>query len=329
MEQVTDLTIGAWLAQAKTQIATLDAELILLSGLRSSLPAGADRSYFVAHDEMKIAPKARMALGRMLRRRIAGEPLAYILGKKEFYGRDFKVNPAVLIPRSETESLIELVKSLDLPRRARFCEIGTGSGCIAITLALEFPQAEVVATDISERALNLAEINDLRHEGRVEFLQADLLQAIGTEQDAENAKLLSDCIQDRFGGYTPKTVERDLREQARRGASTACHDGLVGDFDVLIANLPYVDAAWPWLDRKALGFEPSRALYAKEEGLALYRRLLKEIWLYEQSGDFLTRYAVFEADPVQHEALTDLASDVGFVLKEIRGYGLLFERDGN
>ncbi|MFH1851104.1 MAG: peptide chain release factor N(5)-glutamine methyltransferase [Candidatus Neomarinimicrobiota bacterium] len=113
-----------------------------------------------------------------VKRRINHEPLQYISGKTEFYGLPFAVNPAVLIPRPETERLValalELIRSLDRPR---ILDVGTGSGCIAIALTHEYPVSEIVAVDISERALELARSNAAANGVAVEFAALDILQA--------------------------------------------------------------------------------------------------------------------------------------------------------
>jgi len=275
------MTIEKWLKLAKDLIPGLDAELIALVGLAEVLPPGADRSFLFAHPDVGLSQKSWEKLDKMLERRAAGEPLAYILGFREFYGRNFVVSPAVLIPRPETENLIDLAKSLELSRRPRFIEVGTGSGCIAITLALEFPQAEVVATDAYVKALDVAAENDFRFEGRVHLVQSNLL--------------------------------RDL---------TLPEDGR--DFDVLVANLPYVDPSWDWLDGEGLAFEPKTALFAaKEHGLSFYKRLLREL----QDSDMVrATYLIFEADPCQHDELVAFVSKKGYDLVRIDGYGLLFEK---
>ncbi len=117
----------------------------------------------------------------MAARRAGGEPLAYIFGFKEFYGRKFKISPEVLIPRPETEGLIELVRGLDLSEKPKFLEIGTGSGCIAVTLAAEFPRAKVVATDVSEGVLEMARENNAVLGTGVEFLRGDLLEDLSDD----------------------------------------------------------------------------------------------------------------------------------------------------
>lgn len=176
------MEIESWLKEAKKQVAGLDAELIALDCFA---PKGADRSWLVSNNVVKITTEMQQKAQAMIKRRGKGEPLAYILRKKEFYGRDFLVDQRVLVPRPETESLIEIVKALNLPRQPRFLEVGTGSGCLAITLALEFPQSYVLASDISAKALEVATENDLRHEGRVDFVQSNLLSEIQFETGGE------------------------------------------------------------------------------------------------------------------------------------------------
>ncbi|MDQ6995926.1 MAG: peptide chain release factor N(5)-glutamine methyltransferase, partial [Mariprofundus sp.] len=118
----------------------------------------------------------------LLQRRINREPLAYITGEKEFWSRRFHVTPDVLIPRPETEHLIEAVLE-HFPDRSghyRFCDIGTGSACIAVTLACEFPNARIIATDISDAALHIAARNAKAHavDQRIIFRQGDMLAAL-------------------------------------------------------------------------------------------------------------------------------------------------------
>lgn len=111
-----------------------------------------------------------------IRRLNAEEPLQYILGKASFFGREFQVNPSVLIPRPETELLIsEVVKAVAKSKPLRVLDIGTGSGCIAITLAIELPLSTVVATDIDTDSISLASANAIGHQAQVEFLHHDIL----------------------------------------------------------------------------------------------------------------------------------------------------------
>lgn len=278
------MNVDSWLKMAKKQIDALDAEII---AVRNFAPRGRDRSWLAAHADEQISEGQCVSAMRMLDRRQNGVPMAYILGEKEFYGRNFYVSSAVLIPRPETESLINLVKGLDLPKKSRFLEIGTGSGCIAVTLALEFPQSYVLATDISVRALDVAERNSIYHEGRIELVQSNLLRDIEFDTEGE-----------------------DLPEH----------------FDVVVANLPYVNRDWEWLKTDTLNYEPSGALYAKSNnGLSIYQRFLKELRYYRNRDEILMDYLVVEADPCQHAALIKMAEKAGMFYQKTEGYGLVFE----
>ena len=112
------------------------------------------------------------AIETLFSRRLAGEPIAYLVGVREFYGLDFEVSPAVLIPRPETELLVELAAA-HLPRKGKALDLGTGSGAIAISLAHLRPDAQVTATDISADALNIAQRNAKRHGTTIQFLLSD------------------------------------------------------------------------------------------------------------------------------------------------------------
>ena len=116
----------------------------------------------------------------LLRRRLTGEPIAYILGEKEFFGRAFFVDRRVLIPRPETEHLIEVALDLRLPAAPRILDVGTGSGCLAVTLLAELPGSRAMATDVSLAALRVAERNARTHhvKGRLDLVAADLASAI-------------------------------------------------------------------------------------------------------------------------------------------------------
>jgi release factor glutamine methyltransferase len=158
------------LTAAGIDTARLDTEVLLAHACatsRAALIAGA------------VNPSADAAGGfrAIIGRRAEGEPVAYIIGRKEFFSLDFEVTPAVLIPRPETETLVEAaLKFLATQRQPRVLDIGTGSGAIAIALAVNAPEAQVVATDISKEALEVARRNALRHRctNHVEFVAADL-----------------------------------------------------------------------------------------------------------------------------------------------------------
>lgn len=159
-------TLAALLADARRQIARADAEVLLAHVL------GVPRSALIAHDTESPAPEALRAFEALVRRRAAGEPVAYLRGVKEFWSLALEVNPAVLIPRPETELLVEWALALLAPSAAaQVADLGAGSGALAIAIARERPPARVTATDRSPDALAVARRNAQRHAPRVEFLE--------------------------------------------------------------------------------------------------------------------------------------------------------------
>ncbi|HEY88175.1 MAG TPA: peptide chain release factor N(5)-glutamine methyltransferase [Thermoflexia bacterium] len=149
-----------------------EAELLLAHLLHCQ------RLSLLTYPEHALTSAEAQNYNELLRRRVAGEPLPYITGKMEFYGLDFAVTPAVLIPRPETELLVdEALAWLDIHPCQRAVEVGTGSGCIATTLAVRAPALRLTATDISPSALQVARANAARHgvTGRLSFVQGDLL----------------------------------------------------------------------------------------------------------------------------------------------------------
>jgi release factor glutamine methyltransferase len=140
---------------------------------------GKSIAWLVAHGEERIDPGP---LTNMLARRYAGEPLQYIRGRTEFYSREFLVDSRVLIPRPETEILVETALA-NLPRSARVIDVGTGSGCIAITIERERPDLHVFAIDLSPEALAVADINRRRHGSKVRLAASDVLDAVRGEFD--------------------------------------------------------------------------------------------------------------------------------------------------
>ncbi len=159
------------LERAGVDTPRLDAELLLADLL------GVGRAHLYAHPEQELDTDVLKEFLRRLERRAKREPLAYILGRAEFYGLEFTVTPDVLVPRPETEVLVEAILA-KAPQTV--ADIGTGSGCIAVAVAVNLPQAQVWATDISEGALRIARENARRHSvaNRVHFLQGDLLQPL-------------------------------------------------------------------------------------------------------------------------------------------------------
>ena len=176
------------LAEAGSEEATLEAELLLAHALNT----GRTHIYQRLRDE--LTPQAESAFDALLQRRLAHEPTAYILGHKEFYGLEFEVTPDAIIPRSETETLVELV--LDCARSAsaremRIADIGVGCGAIAVALAVNLSEADIIATDISPLALALARRNAQRHTvaDRIRFLEGDLLEPLDAPVDVIAANL--------------------------------------------------------------------------------------------------------------------------------------------
>jgi release factor glutamine methyltransferase len=207
-----------------------------------------ERTWLLAHPEANLTPEQEAALEKAIRRLQEGTPLPYVLGQWEFFGLDFEVTPDVLIPRPETELLVE--SALDWVRTHsrsayRFLDVGTGSGCIPVALAVHVPRAEFVATDISPAALAVARRNAQRHgvEERITFVECDLLPDGG-----------------------PWTVDGD---------STTVF-GPPSTIDVVTANLPYI----PTETLKELAVyrhEPALALDGGADGLELIQRLLDRL----------------------------------------------------
>ena len=199
---------------------------------------GRDRSFILTHAEDALGEEQAERFRECLERRAQGEPLQYITGNQEFFGLDFEVTRDVLIPRPETELLIETALKLFAgPADSPFiCDVGTGSGCIVITLMQQLKEARAVAVDISPGALGVARRNAERHSvaERIDFV-------------------LSDC----FAALT-------LRESR-------------ASFDLIVSNPPYVEeGAMADLQREVRDFEPRNALAAGADGLEVIRRLLVE-----------------------------------------------------
>jgi release factor glutamine methyltransferase len=147
----------------------LEAELLLAHIL------GQERVQLYAHYDRPVNQKERKEFKELIQRRVRGEPAAYIIGYQEFMSLRFQVNPAVLIPRPDTETMVENILDLYPQRSIHICDVGTGSGAIAISLAHYNPSSRVVATDISEAALSVARLNAVANQVEIEFYQGDLL----------------------------------------------------------------------------------------------------------------------------------------------------------
>jgi release factor glutamine methyltransferase len=169
-EFLTDAT--SLLLEAGISTARLDCIVLLEDELQK------DRAWILAHPEHDIPTSSLERLSKQLSRRTAHVPLAYIRGKTEFYGREFEVTNHTLVPRPETETMIECLKSLSLPEQTRLVDVGTGSGCIAISAALELPGLEVLACDIDLECLAVAERNAHKLEAKVTFMQSNLIERV-------------------------------------------------------------------------------------------------------------------------------------------------------
>ena len=178
--QVRDLLNEAihQLNSAGVDTPRLDAEVIF------SYMLDQDRSWLYAHSHDIMSTELRERYAQLIQRRVEREPVAYITGQREFFGLTFEVTPAVLIPRPETELLVEealrLVRSQTGSRQGLITDVGTGSGCIAVTLAVHLPQTQFLAVDLSAEALAVARRNAQRHGvlERIQFVQGDLLAGI-------------------------------------------------------------------------------------------------------------------------------------------------------
>lgn len=262
------MNVSSWLKRAATsQISHLDAELILAHALNK------ERVFLHAHPDYELTESEQRKAEEYLKRRQNHEPVAYILGSKEFYGREFVVTPDTLIPRPETEAIIDLVKELSL-EKPKILDVGTGSGCIAITLKLELPESDVTAVDISEKALVVAEKNADNLHANLEFKKSDLLKNVDEK------------------------------------------------FDIIVANLPYVDKNWDWLSPE-LDFEPETALYSEDFGLKDIKNLILEsnTKLAEQGK------LILESDISQHEAIECFVkSNTNMRLVKTSGLAQMFEK---
>jgi release factor glutamine methyltransferase len=176
------LTIAAALRSATDKLRAAnvsDPQLIAQSLLAEAL--GRDRTYLIVNFQEALQAETITRFAELLARRVAGEPLQYITGRQEFFGLEFEVTPAVLIPRPETELIVEEAVHLAADiTRPLIIDVGTGSGCLAVVLARELPHAKVVAIDISPAAIRVASRNALKHglAERIAFVVADLLGAV-------------------------------------------------------------------------------------------------------------------------------------------------------
>jgi release factor glutamine methyltransferase len=182
-----------------------------------------DRAYLFAHPERELSPQEKINYQEAIAQRAMGIPTQYITGHQEFWGMDLIVSPAVLIPRPETEHVVEAVLSLSPGAGLRIIDVGTGSGCIALALAKELPQIEIHAADTSPAALEVARANAARHglESRIQFHQTDLLQGF-----APNALDLVVSNPPYVGESEEDEVQLEVRKHEPRNAVFAGPTGV-------------------------------------------------------------------------------------------------------
>jgi len=223
------------LQQAGCGAPRLDAELLLAKTL------GCDRTWLIAHADEDIPPVNRQAYMDLVERRRGREPLAYITGEKEFWSRPFFVTPVVLIPRPETEHLIEALMECfpETKKDICFCDIGTGSSCIAVTLACEYPRTKIIATDVSTEAPHIARKNAKRHgiASRITFRQGDIFAALKKRDGPFDAIISNPPYVAR---NELKTLEEELKFEPRQA--------LTDEGNGLMYLQSLVDQAPSWLN---------------------------------------------------------------------------------
>jgi release factor glutamine methyltransferase len=239
LRRTTVLAALKW-AHAQLGLDRLDAHVLLGHVL------GRDRSWLIAHGDDELPDSSRAHFCRLSQRRRAGEPVAYLIGHREFFGHLLSVGPSVLIPRPETELLVE--QTLDeLPRDAQVLELATGSGAVAISIALARPDVVVLATDLSATALAVARGNARRLGATVVFVAGDWYGALEADESG------------RPPGQT----------SARTSARTSAMQ-----FDRIVVNPPYIAAQDDHLQQGDLRFEPPNALASGADGLEAIRVII-------------------------------------------------------
>ncbi|MDD3284719.1 MAG: peptide chain release factor N(5)-glutamine methyltransferase [Patescibacteria group bacterium] len=237
----------------KINSAYLDAELLLSFVLKKS------KEFLYTYPDFKLNKYQIKNYKKLIQKRSKNYPIAYILGYKEFFGIKFIVNEDVLIPRPETELLVEeVLKIYNVGRcqRPTLLEIGTGSGCISIALSKNGVK-NITATDISEKALKITKKNSkLNNIKNIKFVKSDLLKNL-----------------------------KDTKS------------------DIIIANLPYLENNYK---EKSIKYEPSLALYSKDNGLYHYKKLFKEI----KELEYKPKYIFIELNPEQFKPLTSFIKNL-------------------
>lgn len=302
------MNVAKWLQEAVRKLehagiatARLDAEVLLADEL------GVDRSWLHAHPDHPLTRIILVSVEGKLERRVGHEPLAYIRGRQEFYGREFAVSPDTLTPRPETEMMIELLKEQLAKNHAelehqelQIVDVGTGSGCVIVTAALELAhQSEqhstlsFIGVDVSEKALQVARTNAERFMTDVELKHFDIAK---------------DNLYSLLAPNMPT---------------------------IILANLPYVPTNYPI--NQAASHEPSLAIFGGEDGLDYYRLLFKQlatdcaVHSAQRSGKFPNTIndkpsaLIFtESLPTQHEQLAKIAQEQGYTQSMSRDFIQVF-----
>ncbi len=251
----------------------MNAEVLLMFVL------GTDRAYLYAHPERELTSEESVRYEEVLAQRATGMPSQYITGHQEFWGLDFVVSPAVLIPRPETEHLVEAV--LELARRIqrpKLVDVGTGSGCIALALAHELQDAEVYAVDLSAAALELARANAVRLQldRRVRFLRCNVLEPL--EENPPVGPNSRAVIPDSYAVIPTEDFSP---------TGGTCFWGF-RDFDFVVSNPPYVAFSEADKVQKSVqDFEPRMAVFAGLHGTDVIAPLIDQAHRALKSGGWL------------------------------------------
>nr|WP_158898590.1 HemK/PrmC family methyltransferase [Burkholderia sp. L27(2015)] len=305
----TIATVAALLhAAARSPLDPREARILLAHAL------GWPRTALITRDQDRLEPAAVARYQALAQRRLAGEPVAQLLGTREFYGLEFSVTPSVLIPRPETELLVEQALQACVGMVApALLDLGTGSGAIAIALAYSRPDASVTATDRSAQALGVAQRNANRllpadrAGGALRLLAGDWFAALESKDGLQTEAALGSA----------DTSDADEREAGVAGPTTA--QAVVAQrFHVIVSNPPYIRADDPHLLQGDLRFEPRGALTDEADGLSAIRAIVAgapahlladgALWIehgYDQAQDVAALLHTRGFDAV--ESIADLA----------------------
>lgn len=309
--------------------ARLTAEVLLMHATHC------DRSHLFGHPERELTDCERVHYGRYLNERLQGKPTQYITGHQEFWGMDFLVNPDVLIPRPETELVVETAVNIarqNFPELAalNIADVGTGSGCIAVAIAKDLPACTLYALDISAKAIETARLNARHHgvENRIRFLRSDLLQVCATEESSasdvknsrESCKGTTLVVPDqgrKSGALAPEVSAGPSAAEAALNAESfgmaeamplqrhTMPSLLLPPLHMVVSNPPYVsERDRPGLQREVSEFEPAAAVFAGESGNEVYSRLIPQAAQALCPGGCLVMELGYDSEGPVRELLT-------------------------